>query len=323
MITAAELEELRAIPKAELHLHLEGSLSPASLWHLAQTQGWPHGLTSFDKCRELYEFNDFPGFIQAIKTASLLLRDPADYATAVSALAVDLQRQGVVYAEVFLSLGILLWRGVPIEPYWEAVESARLAAEASAGVRLRWICDGVRQFGVEPMDRVVDWAIKRQLSGSVMGIGIGGDEKAGPACWFERPYARARAAGLHATVHAGETAGPESVWEAVRLLKAERIGHGLHAVEDPRLLDALAEQGTVVDVCPISNQKTGSIAPGNPHPARQFYDRNIKIAVASDDPGIFSSSLLDQYAWLGQAGGFSMAELRQLAISSQALGFAV
>lgn len=321
MISAAQSEELRRIPKAELHLHLEGSLSPASLWQLAQQQGWPHGLTSFDECRKLYEFNDFGGFIRAIKTASLLLQSPADYAAAVTALVVDLQGQGVVYAEVFLSVGILLWRGVAIEPYWEAIESARLAAESTAGVRIRWLFDGVRQFGVDPMEQVVDWALKLQSSGSVVGIGIGGDEKAGPAAWFERPYARARAAGLHATAHAGETAGSESVWNAVRLLKAERIGHGLHAIEDAALLDTLGTTGVVIDVCPISNLKTGSHARGKPHPAREFYDRNIKIAIASDDPGIFSCTLLDQYAWLGDNAGFSFAQLRDLAVSSRALGF--
>lgn len=321
-MTAAEVDEIRRIPKAELHLHLEGSLSPASLWRLAQNQGFPHGLTAFDKCSELYDFGDFPGFIHAIKTASQLLQAPADYAAAVSALALDLQRQGIVYAEVFLSIGILLWRGVVIEPYWDALEAARVAAQAETGVCLRWILDGVRQFGVEPMERVVDWAIKLQKSDSIVAIGIGGDEKTGPAHWFERPYARARAAGLHATVHAGETDGPESVWDAIRLLKAERIGHGVHAATDPKLLDALGEGGIVVDVCPVSNRKTGAWPPNQPYPAHKYYRRGIKLAVASDDPGIFGSDLLEQYAWLAAHGGFSFAELRELALNSSKLGFA-
>lgn len=269
----------------------------------------------------MYEFGDFAGFIHAIKTASQLLVSPADYAAAVSALALDLQSQGVVYAEVFLSIGILLWRGVPVEPFWEAVEAARLAAEASTGVKLRWIFDAVRQFGPEPLERVVDWAIKLQSSESALGIGIGGDEASGPAAWFAAPYARARAAGLHLTAHAGETAGPESVWDALRLLRAERIGHGLHAAADPRLLDQLAAQGIVLDICPISNRKTGALPQDAPHPAHVFYERSITLAVASDDPGIFACDLLDQYAWLAQHGGFAFPELRQLALSSRRLGF--
>ncbi|MGH9520064.1 MAG: adenosine deaminase family protein, partial [Terriglobales bacterium] len=204
---------------------------------------------------------------------------------------------------------------------WETIEAARIAAEASTGVRLRWIMDGVRQFGVEPMDRVVDWAIKLQTSDSVVGIGIGGDEKTGPAHWFERPYARARAAGLHATVHAGEIAGPDSVWDALRVLKAERIGHGLHAGADPRLIEALAARGVVVDVCPVSNRKTGAWPTDQRYPAHNYYKSGIKLSVASDDPGIFASDLLDQYAWLGAHGGFEFSELRKLALNSPQLAF--
>lgn len=320
-MTAAEREQLRRLPKAELHLHLEGSLRPETLWMLSQRHRVPHGLQNLGDCRRLYQFSDFGGFIRAIKTASQHLVGPADYAAAVGDLARQLQAQGVVYAEVFLSIGILLWRQVEVEPYWEAIEAARVAAEAETGVRIRWIFDAVRQFGVEPFDHVLDWAIKLQSSGSVLGIGIGGDEAGGPAAWFAPGYARARDAGLHTTAHAGETCGPQSVWDAVTLLQAERIGHGLRAFEDSKLVELLARRQICLDVCPTSNLRTGAWIPGEVHPAHQYYTRRVKLSVSTDDPGIFGSELLDEYAYLRDQGGFSAAEIRAVAEGSFACSF--
>jgi adenosine deaminase/aminodeoxyfutalosine deaminase len=312
-VTVAEREALRRLPKAELHLHLEGSLSPATLWRLAQRQGHPLGLDSLAACRRLYDFQDFAGFIQAIKTASQLLRDPADYADAVAALAGQLQAQGVVYSEVFFSVGILLWRGVAIEPYWEAAEAARCAAEAATGVRIRWIFDAVRQFGPDHLEQVVDWAIRLQASGSVLGIGIGGDEKQQPAAVVAPGYARARAHGLRTTIHAGETCGPQSVWDALTHLQPDRLGHGIHAIEDPRLMDELARRQVALDICPTSNYKTGAWPATAPHPIRAFFDRGLRLSLSTDDPGIFSCTLLGEYEWLAVHGGFSIAELQRLA----------
>ncbi|MGH9475264.1 MAG: adenosine deaminase [Terriglobales bacterium] len=320
-MTADERLQLRAMPKAELHLHLEGSLSPETLWTLAQRQGAPLGLDSLVACCKLYEFSDFAGFIQAIKTASLLLTSPADYATAVAGLAQYLRSQGVVYSEVFLSLGILLWRGVAVEPYWAAIEQARAQAEAQTGVRLRWIFDAVRQFGAEPFERVVNWAIKLQTSGSVLAIGIGGDETQRPASEFATGYARARDYGLRTTIHAGETCGPASIWAALKHLQPDRIGHGLHAFLDERLLGELARRQIPLEICPTSNYKTGAWHDSLPYPAHSYYKRGIKLVISSDDPGIFGCTLQGEYAWLGDQGGFSYEELRGLAAQSLALAF--
>lgn len=320
-MTAEEREQLRRIPKAELHLHLEGSLSPETLWTLAQRRGAPLGLTSLDACRGLYQFSDFAGFIQAIKTASLLLDSPADYATAVAALAESLRGQGVVDSEVFLSIGILQWRGVAIEPYWEEIEQARQQAEAATGVRIRWIFDAVRQFGAEPFERVVEWAVRLRRSGSVLAIGIGGDEAQRPASEFARGYARARDHGLRTTIHAGETCGAASIRDALRHLQPDRIGHGLHAFQDDGLVDELAQSQVLLDICPTSNFKTGAWNARLPYPARLYHQRGIRIAISSDDPGIFGCTLLDEYAWLHEHGGFSLEQLRQLAAASRTLGF--
>ncbi len=313
MLTAAERDALRRLPKAELHLHLEGTLTPETLWRLAQRQGQPHGLASLDACRELYHFQDFGGFIRAIKTASQLLVSPADYADAVTALARQLRAQGVVYAEVFLSIGILLWRQVQIEPYWEAVEAARLAAERETGVRIAWLFDAVRQFGPEPFAQVVGWAIKLQKSGQVVGIGVGGDETQVATAEFATGYARARDAGLHTTIHAGETRGPESVREALRHLRPERIGHGLNAFRDPELVAELADSPVSLDICHISNLRTGAWPdPSRPHPTREYFQRGVRFAVSTDDPGIFGVSLTDEYDYMGRICGFNPDEIRQV-----------
>ena len=323
---APERAALRAMPKAELHLHLEGSLPPEALWSLARRHGSPFGLTSLDACRALYRFRDFAGFIQAIKIAGQLLRDPADYAAAVAALAAYLRSQGVVYSEVFFSVGILLWRGVPVEPYWEAIEAARLAAERESGVRIRWLLDAVRQFGPEPLERTVDFALRwRAAGGAALGIGIGGDESRRSAAEFAPAYARARAGGLHTTIHAGETCGSESIRDALRHLAPERIGHGLRAFEDDALVAELAARGVALDVCPTSNLKTGAwpspAAPNAPYPALGYLDRGLRLSVSSDDPGIFATTLLDEFAWLRAHAGFSAQAIAELARNSFACGF--
>ncbi|HXR98014.1 MAG TPA: adenosine deaminase [Terriglobales bacterium] len=313
-------QKLLLIPKAELHLHLEGSVKPETLWILAQKHpdhSRLHGIASLDDCKRLYSFSSFHGFIHAIKTASLLMLGPEEYAEVVTCLADDLKEQGVAYTEVFFSVGILIWRQLDPVPYFHAIEEARLEAERTTGVRIGWIFDSVRQFGSEALDRVLDLALTLQTSDSVLGIGIGGDEAAGPATWFTRQFERARANGLRTTAHAGETCGPQSVWDTLNLLKPDRIGHGLHAIEDPRLIEALAASQIVLDICPTSNLKTGAWPPHLVHPAHSYYERGIKIAISTDDPGIFGCTLLDEYAYLADHCGFHETELIDLALHSR------
>ncbi len=285
---------LRLLPKAELHLHLEGVLNPADLLALSQRHDFPFGLRDLAACRRLYTFSDFPGFIQAIKTASQHLIAPEDYAWAVEQMARRLAAQGIVYAEVFVSIGILHWKRMAVAPVWEAIEAARRQAEARHGLRLAWIFDAVRQFGAEAAGRVLDEAILRRASGPVVAIGIGGDEIGGPAEWFAGVYTRARAAGIGGTAHAGETAGPESVRAALDQLQVRRIGHGLAAAQDANLLARLAAADVYLDICTISNQKTRCWLPSTAHPVQIFDSSSTKWSPGSDDPGIFGSSLLKE-----------------------------
>lgn len=286
--------KLRLLPKSELHLHLEGSLDPALLLELARRHAFPFGIESLADARQLYSFSDFPGFIHAIKVASQHLIAPEDYAFAVQELGRRLAAQGIVYAEVFISIGILHWKNMSVDPVWRALETARRQLQQERGVRLAWIFDAVRQFGLAPAERVVDEAIRYMSNGPVVGFGIGGDEAGGPAEWFSPVFARAAAAGLGLTAHAGETCGPESVWAAVRDLGVRRIGHGLRAIEDQSLLAHLAGHDHYIDVCPLSNQRTGCWPASQPHPVHVFDKHQIKFSFASDDPGMFGSSLLKE-----------------------------
>lgn len=287
-------QRLWRLPKAEMHLHLEGTLTARDLLELSRRHGFPHGLQNLEACQLLYDIRDFPGFIQAIKTASQHLIAPEDYGWTVRQMGRRLAAQSIVYAEVFVSIGILHWKQMPVDAVWLEIEAARRELAAETNLRLAWIFDAVRQFGAAAAERVVDEAIRLKAEGPVVGIGIGGDENGGPAEWFEAAYRRAEAAGLGLTAHAGETSGPESVWAAVDKLHAQRIGHGLAAALDPGLLARLAAGGQQIDVCTISNRKTGCIAAQATHPVLKFDEHSVRWAPASDDPGIFSCSLIEE-----------------------------
>lgn len=304
-------DRLLRLPKAEVHLHLEGALTADDLLALSRRHGCPLGLRDLGACQRLYDVRDFPGFIQAIKTASQHLMTPEDYGWAVRQMGGRLAAQGIVYAEVFVSAGIVHWKRMPFAAVWREIEAARQALAGEHGLRLAWIFDAVRQFGGEAAERVVDEAIRRRDEGPVVAMGIGGDENAGPAEWFEAAYARAGRAGLGLTAHAGETAGPESVWAALERLHAGRIGHGLAAARDPRLLARLAAGGEQIDVCTISNRKTGVGGLDGHHPVQIFDQYRINWVPGSDDPGIFGAALGDEIYECSCTWGMAWDSLRR------------
>ncbi len=327
---------LDSMPRAELHLHLEGCIGPELLLQLSERHNFPQGLKTIEDCRRVYSFHDFTGFIQAIKTASQHLLEPADYAVVVDRIMAEAARQHIVWLEVFLSIGILHWKQMEVEPVWRAVEAARLEGTRRHGVELVWIFDGVRQFGAAAMERVVDEALERQPSGSVAGIGIGGDEAAGPAEWFQECFHRARAGGLHLTAHAGESCGAEALWSALRTLRPERVGHGLSAVEDPLLMAELRGSSTWLDICPSSNLRTGVLALAelrkgeSPRAEEQLLERHplpkllrqaVPVSLSSDDPGIFGTSLLTEYDICRTTLGLSAAEELRLIRNSFVASF--
>jgi aminodeoxyfutalosine deaminase len=306
---------LRRLPKAELHLHLEGTIAPETLVELSRRHD-PEPLT-LAQAEALYQYTDFTGFLMAFKAVSDRLRTPEDYELITYRMAEQLAAQGIVHAEVYVAVGVIyFWGRSEFEPLFAGMERARLLAERDFGLSLFWIFDAVRHFGVEPAARVFRKAAEmRREYPSIVGIGIGGDERRGPAELFRGLYSEARDAGLHLTVHAGEAVGPESIWGALNL-GAERLGHALTAIEDPELVHVLAERQIPVEICMTSNLRTGCCARLQDHPVRRYFDSGLLVTLNSDDPAMFGSNLEGEFLLAHQEFGFTEEHLRELAANS-------
>ena len=301
-----------SLPKAELHLHLEGSIEPATLLELRQRHGMPGA--SLPEVERLYNYADFGGFLMAFRDVTGHLRTPDDYELITYRLMERLQSENVLHAEVFVSVGVCLWRQQDFAPIFEGMERGRARGEKDFGVSLLWIFDAVRNFGAEKAEAVLDLAAQFR-DRNVVAFGIGGDELQGPAELFKEVYARAAGYGLHLTAHAGENAGPESVWGALNL-KAERIGHGLSAGRDPELMEELAQRQIPIEICVTSNLRTGCCADISQHPVRQYFDNGLMLTLNSDDPAMFRTSLVEEYQLVQDTFGFTDEHLRELARNS-------
>lgn len=303
---------LISLPKAELHLHLEGSIEPPTLVELMQHHG-NNGASTAD-AEQIYNYADFAGFLTAFKNVTEHLRTPEDYELITYRLMERLKSENVLHAEIYVSVGVNLWRKQDFPAIFEGLERGRRRGEKDFGVSLLWIFDAVRQFGAEKAERVVDLAIQFR-DRNVIGFGIGGDEAKGPPELFKDVYARAAEHGLHLTAHAGESAGPESIWGALNL-KVERIGHGLTAGQDPELIEELSERQIPIEICVTSNLRTGCCADLSQHPVRRYFDQGLMLTLNSDDPAMFHTSLNAEYELVQQNFGFSDDHLRELARNS-------
>jgi adenosine deaminase/aminodeoxyfutalosine deaminase len=294
---------IQALPKAELHLHLEGAVEPETLRELAPQ-------LSLDEIRAQYRFSDFQGFLRSFKWVNEFLDGPGAYALATRRLLERLENQNVRYAEVILSAGVILWMNRDLAVIYDAVRRESLRSK----VEVRWLFDGVRQFGVESVRRVAELAAERVRDG-VAGIGIGGDEARGPAGLFADVYRWAASRGLRLTAHAGETGGAASV-RAALAIGAERIGHGIQSVDDPALLHELRDRRIPLEVCISSNAATGAVASLDAHPVRRLFDAGVPIVLNTDDPAMFHTTLNREYEIAVERFGFSEAELREVAANA-------
>jgi adenosine deaminase/aminodeoxyfutalosine deaminase len=299
---------IRQMPKAELHLHLEGSVEPETLHELDPS-------TPVEEFRALYQYADFDAFLRAFGAVGKRLRGPRDYALITRRLLERLAAENVQYAEITLAAGVVLWKAQEFAPIFDAV------SEAAAGspVAVRWILDAVRQFGVEQAMEVAKLAAERVDRG-VVAFGIGGSEERGPAEWFGDVFAFARGAGLHLTAHAGESMGPESI-RAALAIGAERIGHGIAAAEDDALMFHLHERDIPLEICITSNLVTGVVKRVEEHPVRRLFEAGVPIVLNTDDPAMFGCSLVGEYRLAAERFGFSQEELMGLAEAGFRFGF--
>lgn len=287
-------------PLAELHVHLEGSVDPETLLEIdpSLTRAEIDAATSY---------SDFAGFLKAFVWVNRFLKQPDDYVRVARHLFEHLASQGVTYAEVTLSVGVVLWKQQDFAPIYEALQ--REAARSP--ITVRWILDAIRQFGPEPAKPVFALAAERVNDG-VVAIGIGGDEVRGPATLFADLFHEARDRGLRLTCHAGEIAGPESVWQALEI-GAERIGHGIRSIDDPKLVAHLAAKKIPLEVCITSNLRTGAVASLAEHPVKRLYDAGVPIILNTDDPALFGCTLTSEYELAGREFGFTPEQLAELA----------
>lgn len=245
---------------------------------------------------ELYAFTGFGGFLKTFAAIVGHVRTPADYGLITRRLLERLESENVRYTEVTVSAGVVLWKGQEFAPVFDAIREAAVASP----VEVRWILDAVRHFGAAHGMQVAELAAARVDQG-VVAYSIGGDEERGPAAWFTDVYRFARSSGLRLTAHAGETDGPASIWAALEL-GAERIGHGIRAIDDPVLVKHLRDHDIPLEISLTSNLATGVVGELADHPARRLYDAGVPITLNTDDPGIFRTSLSREFALAAQLG---------------------
>jgi len=299
------------LPKAEIHLHLEGSID---LDTLIAIRGRRKRMTSDSERKRLdllYRHKGFIDFLGHFATLCEELTGPEDLALAATRLAERLAAQRVRYAEVMCSPGIFVRRGIPTDEILDAVLEASAAAHARGGPRLQWILDSVRQWGPRAFEPLVEHAARFRSRG-VVGVGIGGDESGWTARDFAMAYREARRLRLRTTAHAGEFSGPASVWEAIEVLGVDRIGHGIRAAEDEKLLGLLAERRIPLECCPTSNVATGVVANWESHPIPRLHRAGAFVTVGSDDPAMFGTSIQAEWDVLHRRLGLPPAEVLRI-----------
>jgi adenosine deaminase len=299
------------VPKVELHLHLEGAIPQEALWQLMQKYGGDPNVSDLQALQRKFQYRDFPHFIETWVWKNRFLREYEDFTLIAEAVAKNLVRQNVKYAEMFYT---------PSDFFRHDLEVQRLTAAIRSGlgrvkqIEIGLILDFCRDRGPENADRNLD-AVKEVKLLGVIGVGIGGSEQNYPPEPFAGVYEKARQLGFHTGAHAGEAAGPESIWGAIRSLKVERIGHGTRAIEDETLVRYLAEKQIPLECCPLSNVCTGVVKSIEAHPVKKFFDAGLPVTVNTDDPAMFGNSLAQEYQMLEERLGFSQDEVRKVILN--------
>ena len=311
--TASNVAWLESLPKAELHLHLEGAIPLDALWELILKYGGDTSVPNRDALKARLTYPNFPAFIEAWVWKNNFLRTYDDFTFIAEAVAKDLARQNILYSEIFFS------------PSRFTMESNMTTSELTAAIRkglnktteceIWLIPDLVRDHGPEKAENTLN-EISELNEFGIVGIGMGGSEHIYPPEPYKEIYERARNLGLKTSIHAGEAAGAESVRAASEVLQADRIGHATRAEEDPALIELLFQKGTALELCPLSNVATGSIKNILDHPVKRYFDKGLNVSINTDDPGMFHNSMAQEYEVLMNKFGFDRDSIRQLIINA-------
>lgn len=315
---------IQSMPKAEIHIHLEGAIRPETVLKLARRHGRFADLPGDDvqTLRDWFTFTDFDHFIEIYMTIQDLLRTADDFALIVYENGAEMARQNIRYREMTVTPYTHLdhqEKGLTLDDLLSGLERGRRRARADFGVEMRWIFDCHRnlsfaggEFDPRPAEKTLEYALAGRTYG-VVGFGLGGGEAGAPPAPFAPVFRRARAAGLRSVPHAGETVGPESVWGAVNQLGAHRIGHGVRAIEDPRLLALLRERGIPLEVCISSNVCLGVYGRSALHPFPHLDKMGLTLTVNGDDPPLFNTTLCREYELLAMEFDYGRDQIARIA----------
>jgi adenosine deaminase len=307
-VTTEKLAHPYVMPMIELHLHLEGAIPHSALWELIQKYGGDSSLPNIESLARRFRYKDFKHFIETWIWKNSFIREYEDFTYIAEQFVLDLSLQKILYAEVHYSPAGFSDSGLHIQ---EITKAIRTGFDRVPAVEIALIIDLIRDLGSERASHTLH-EVKEVKELGVIGMGLGGLESAYPAELFQNVYEDVHNFGFHTTAHAGEAAGAQSIWAALRNLKVERIGHGTRAFEDIALLDYLVENKIPLEMCPLSNVCTRVVNDIESHPIRRYFDRGIMVSISTDDPKMFGNTLAEEYKLLEKIFSFSPAEIRVL-----------
>ncbi|MGZ3611367.1 MAG: adenosine deaminase [Ktedonobacteraceae bacterium] len=317
---------LKAVPKAELHVHLEGSIHPATLLKLAQQNDVKLPVQTVEDLQNWFTFRNFDHFIEIYFAISSCLKTSDDYELIAYEFGAQMAPQNVRYAEVTFSPSTHEFSlGNPFDVFFSGLTKGRLRAQKDFGVEIRWVFDIVRDIPELLLNqRRADYTLavaEEGMHDGVVALGLGGGEVGNPPERYAKWFEKALESGLHSVPHAGETVGPESVWGAVRVLGAERLGHGVRSIEDSELIDYLAEEHIPLEICPTSNIKLGVYSNLAAHPFRRLYDAGVPVTINSDDPPLFNTTLNEEVKLLFAPFNFEINSINEILLNSVRYSF--
>jgi aminodeoxyfutalosine deaminase len=302
-------EFIRRMPKVELHVHLEGSINPATLLQLAKRNKVNLSAQTVEELQNWYQFSGFPHFIEIYMAICDCIRTPEDMELITTDFLKDRARQNIRYSEVIFT-PLTHLKNIPLDDQLAAINRARSWGEKELGVRINLAPDISRELRpLEDSFILADWAVKNRNNG-IVAMGLGGPEIDNPPELFEPTFRRIQPVGLPATPHAGETEGPASIWGALKSLHAVRIGHGVRCLEDPGLVAYLRENQIPLEVCPSSNVCLGVTPSLAEHPLPKLMAEGLIITINSDDPPMFNTTLTDEFLRISETFGFEIPQLK-------------